>query len=162
MMEAKLLVVGGSECEQEEFVLSLPAIIGRGRENQITLAHQLVSRLHCEIFESDGCVWVRDLGSLNGTYVGSKQIEGNHRLEAGDLLTVGIVTFRLVVPQSKGADGAETGLRIESVLDGDPSSEAGENDTRLASGDWRSSFVDDKSETLRKDESSSVAPRRAK
>lgn len=157
MTQAKLLVVGGGECEKDEFALTLPATIGRGRENLITLAHALVSRQHCELFAEGTALMVRDLGSLNGTYVGSQRIEGNHPLQAGDLLTIGIVTFRVVLPESAKD---EAGLRLESVFD--ESVDVG-GDTQLAPSDWNQKGPD--SETLRDGASGQIQsanPRRAK
>lgn len=93
-MKAKLLVVGG-DFRVTEISLELPVIIGRGRDATLTLPHPLVSRSHCELYEDDGKLMVRDLGSLNGTYVGSERIE-EAELPAGELLTVATVNFRAV------------------------------------------------------------------
>ena len=90
-MEAKLVVVGG-ETKKKEIDLSLPAIIGRGREASLTLPHPLVSRQHCELFESEGRLMVRDLGSLNGSFINNERIT-EAELPAGELLTIGTVTL---------------------------------------------------------------------
>lgn len=92
-MKAKLIVVGG-DAKTTEVELKLPATLGRGREATLTLPHPLVSRLHCELYESDRRLFVRDLGSLNGTFINNKRIDGEAELPEGDLLTVGTVTFR--------------------------------------------------------------------
>jgi len=97
-MQAKLVVVGG-EAKAAEITLKLPTIIGRGREATLTLPHPLVSRQHCEIFESGGQLFVRDLGSLNGTFIGSQRIT-EAPLPNGELLTVGTVTFRAVYEEA--------------------------------------------------------------
>lgn len=91
-MEVKLVVVGG-DAKPTEIKLKLPAIIGRGRSASLTLPHPLVSRQHCELYESGGKLFVRDMGSLNGTFVGEEKID-EAALESGALLTVGNVTFR--------------------------------------------------------------------
>lgn len=94
-MEAKLLVVAG-DANQTEIKLKLPTVIGRSRDADVTIAHPLVSRRHCEIAEGeDGRLQVRDLGSLNGTFVGQTRVEESV-LASGDLLTVGAITFRAV------------------------------------------------------------------
>ena len=93
-MDVKLVVVGG-DVRPSEITVQLPLVLGRGREAGISLPQALVSRSHCELYESQGCLRVRDLGSLNGTYVGSERIE-EAELASGDLLTVGTVTFRAV------------------------------------------------------------------
>ncbi len=73
MVNAKLIVVGGTT-STTEVKLRLPAVIGRGRNAQVTIPHSLVSRQHCEISESEGRLVVRDLDSMNGTYVGDERI----------------------------------------------------------------------------------------
>ena len=48
---------------------SLPFRIGRRPDLSLTLPSNCVSKEHAEIFARDGQMWVRDLGSTNGTYV---------------------------------------------------------------------------------------------
>ncbi|MDA1054025.1 MAG: FHA domain-containing protein [Planctomycetota bacterium] len=93
-MKAKLIVVGGTTSTTEVH-LRLPTTIGRGRSAQVTIPHHLVSRQHCEISEVEGRLVVRDLDSMNGTYVGDERIT-EAILEPGALLTVGTVTFRAI------------------------------------------------------------------
>ncbi len=93
MLKAKLVVVGG-DAKPKEVDLRLPTVIGRGRDVTLTLPHPLVSRRHTELFEKDGYLYVKDLGSLNGTYVNNRKIEAEHRLAPNQLLTLGNVTFR--------------------------------------------------------------------
>lgn len=96
MLSAKLVVVGG-DAKRTEVNLKLPTIIGRGREGvTLTLPHKLVSRQHTEIFEREGGLFVKDLGSLNGTFVNNERIEGERPLKPNELLTLGNVTFRAV------------------------------------------------------------------
>lgn len=103
-MDVKLVVVGG-DAKATEVKLKLPAIIGRGREATLTLPHPLVSRKHCEIFESRGYLFVRDMGSLNGTFINNERIT-EAVLQPGDLLTLGTVTFRAVyTPPASGPPG---------------------------------------------------------
>lgn len=93
-MQVKLVVVGGHD-KAQEIRLKLPTIIGRGKGCTLRLPHPLVSRQHCEIFEMEGRLVVRDLGSLNGTFVNNQRIT-EAELPHGDLLTIGSVTFRAV------------------------------------------------------------------
>ena len=94
MLSAKLVVVGG-DVKTTEIKLRLPAIVGRGKGSSITLLQPLVSRQHCELFENNGKLWVRDLGSLNGTYVNNEKVTESE-IPPNELLTVGTVTFRAV------------------------------------------------------------------
>ena len=107
MLKAKLVVVGG-DAKSTEVNLRLPCLIGRGREATLTLPHPLVSRRHCEILEQDGKLIVKDLGSLNGTFVNNKKIEKCEPLDPNELLTLGNVTFRAVyeIGQQLSADAS--------------------------------------------------------
>src|ERR1044071_8276424 len=93
-LNAKLVVVAG-DTKTTEIKLKLPSTIGRGRGTSILLPHPLVSRKHCELYEADGRLMVRDLGSLNGTFVNNQKITES-AVEPGELLTIGTVTFRAV------------------------------------------------------------------
>ena len=104
-MKPKLIVVGG-DAKPSEIDLTLPSVIGRGRSVAVTLPHPLVSREHCEIYLVEGRLHVRDLGSLNGTYVGNERVE-DVVLPTGSLLTVGTVTFRAVYEDPAAAVGED-------------------------------------------------------
>ncbi len=123
MANFKLVVVGGDAQANETVLDSLPALIGRGREADIRLAHPLVSRLHCELYLHDGVLHVRDLGSLNGTFVGNLPIK-SAKLPHGELLTIGTVTFRAVeVEQETPAQpvGDITELPVDDDFHAEPS-----------------------------------------
>ena len=91
-MDAKLIVVGG-KASKASISLKLPTIIGRSQKATLTVAHPMVSRRHAELFEADGLLMIRDLGSLNGT-----RIEGIRVKEAplppDTDFSVGPLTFR--------------------------------------------------------------------
>ena len=93
MLIVKLVVVGGAT-EGDEFQPSLPSVLGRSRDAGIPLPHPLVSRQHCELFERDNRLFVRDLESTNGTFVGSERVNEEMLIDHGSLLTIGTVTFR--------------------------------------------------------------------
>lgn len=135
MLKAKLLVVGG-DARFGEVQLNLPTTIGRGREAILTLPHPLVSRLHCEIFERDGKLVVKDLESLNGTFVNNQKIVGEELLEPEQLLTLGNVTFRAVYEVGVACDPMEVSpvgesevgsAEFQTVLD--PGLESNEKET---------------------------------
>lgn len=93
-MQIKLVVVQPAE-QPNEYEVALPVTIGRGHEAGLKLTHALVSREHCQLYEERGRTYVRDLGSLNGTFVGGQRVE-TAPLPPGELLTVGSVTFRAI------------------------------------------------------------------
>ena len=102
-LDAKLVVVGG-DVKTEEIKLRLPSTIGRGRGTSIVLPHPLVSRQHCELYEQDGQLMVRDLGSLNGTFVNNQKV-AEAPVSPGELLTIGTVTFRAVYEAKLSGSG---------------------------------------------------------
>jgi len=117
MLKAKLVVVGG-DAKVTEVRLKLPTIIGRGKEAGLTVPHGLVSRRHTEIFERAGKLFVRDMGSLNGTYVNNTRIEDEQPLEPNQLLTLGNITFRAVYEVE--APAGEEQVSFEEVAESAP------------------------------------------
>ena len=103
-MHAKLVVVAPKE-HSGEHTVNLPAVLGRGREATLKLLHPLVSRKHCEIRQSGDHLVVRDLGSLNGTFIGRQRVEGQAELPSGELLTLGGVTLKAVYEHRAGTLG---------------------------------------------------------
>jgi ABC-type multidrug transport system ATPase subunit len=64
-------------------------IIGRDPASQITLAHPSVSRQHAEISRQNGGRAIRDLGSVNGTFVNGQRVTGLTPLQMGDVVQIG-------------------------------------------------------------------------
>lgn len=63
--------------------------LGRHPSNSVQLLDKIVSKEHC-IVELRGNVFVlRDLGSLNGTYINRTLIDGRAQVRAGDEIQVG-------------------------------------------------------------------------
>jgi pSer/pThr/pTyr-binding forkhead associated (FHA) protein len=69
--------------------------VGRGRESDIFLDDVTVSRKHAEIVHGDGGYRIRDVGSLNGTYVNRVRVDAVD-LRNGDEIQVGKYRFRFV------------------------------------------------------------------
>ena len=61
---------------------------GRHPESDIFLDDVTVSRRHAEFRRKDGKFFVRDVGSLNGTYVNRRRVEESE-LASGDELQIG-------------------------------------------------------------------------
>ena len=87
-------------------------LVGRHPDSDIFLDDVTVSRRHVEFYRSGSRFTVRDVGSLNGTYVNRERIE-ERDLTGGDEVQVG--KFRLVFllgPRSQaeyGGGGAQVG-----------------------------------------------------
>ena len=79
--------------------------VGRHPDSDIFLADITVSRRHAEIRrEGRGLAVVKDVGSLNGTYVNRERVD-EAVLEAGDELQIG--KFRLVYVADRGKEGGD-------------------------------------------------------
>ncbi len=69
-------------------IQKLPVILGREPNNDIVLSDKSVSRQHAEIFLKKNKLFIKDLGSYNGTYVNNKKISASP-LSANDLVRLG-------------------------------------------------------------------------
>ena len=85
--------------------VTLPVIIGRGKDATFTIKHPLLSRKHCEVFEDSGSVQVRDLASLNGTFVNGSRVESTSAVDSGSQLKLGAVVMEV---QYNGASSEDT------------------------------------------------------
>ena len=78
--------------------------IGRADTNKIVVREDKASRLHAEIFFTDENWMVRDLGSRNGTLVGDEPLQGDRRLEPGDVVHIASTELRFVDNLSNAYD----------------------------------------------------------
>ena len=62
--------------------------LGRHPNNSIQLLDKIVSKEHCILEQRDGGFVLRDLGSLNGTYVNGERIR-TATLTTGDEVRIG-------------------------------------------------------------------------
>jgi pSer/pThr/pTyr-binding forkhead associated (FHA) protein len=69
--------------------------VGRHPQSDIFLDDVTVSRKHAEFVRADGGFAVKDVGSLNGTYVNRARIDAPTSLQTGDEVQIG--KFRLLV-----------------------------------------------------------------
>lgn len=79
-----------------EQAIELRAFNGLGRHpsNSIQLMDKIASKEHC-VVEARGAVFVlRDLGSLNGTYVNGRRVNGEQPLRHGDEIELGMTRAR--------------------------------------------------------------------
>jgi pSer/pThr/pTyr-binding forkhead associated (FHA) protein len=70
-------------------------VVGRGRDADLMLADELVSRHHARVSPHGPAAVVEDLGSRNGTFVNGEAIHGPTRLEPGDQLQLGVTLVEL-------------------------------------------------------------------
>ncbi|HLK39576.1 MAG TPA: adenylate/guanylate cyclase domain-containing protein, partial [Polyangiaceae bacterium] len=68
--------------------------LGRHPNNTIQLLDKIVSKEHCILEQRDGRFVLRDLGSLNGTYVNGERVRGETLLKHGDEIALGSTRAR--------------------------------------------------------------------
>ena len=89
------LVVTRGPGSGSRFILDTDVVrAGRHPDSDIFLDDVTVSRRHAEIARSGGSFVLRDVGSLNGTYVNRQRIEESASLANGDEVQIG--RFKLV------------------------------------------------------------------
>ena len=71
----------------------LPFVIGRDNDCSLRLDSKWMSRRHAELQASGHTLWVRDLGSTNGTFINRRRIKEAELLEAGDEVKFGKSEF---------------------------------------------------------------------
>lgn len=86
----------GSEFALEQVITT----VGRHPDSDIFLDDVTVSRRHVEIEQAPSGYIVRDVGSLNGTYVNHQRIDRDQPMANGDELQVG--RFKLVFVAGEG------------------------------------------------------------
>jgi hypothetical protein len=80
--------------------LHLPLSIGRASRNHICLKDKKISRTHCRIFEKEGCLYLEDLRSQNGTYIAGKAIS-LRKLTCGVPFTIGTQSLTILEEQAQ-------------------------------------------------------------
>src|SRR5580692_3310418 len=68
--------------------------MGRHPNNSIQLLDKIVSKEHCILEQREGQFILRDLGSLNGTYINGERVRGEQLLRHGDEITLGSTRAR--------------------------------------------------------------------
>jgi len=76
-------------------------IIGRSRDCACVLDDPTISRRHAVLDHVDGAWWLRDLGSINGTYVNGFRIMDQLEVRAGDEVAFGAATYQLALAPTR-------------------------------------------------------------
>ena len=93
--EHAVLVIRSGDLTGCRFTLSKDITqIGRHQESDILLDDITVSRRHAEVVRTSKSLIIRDLGSLNGTYVNQSRVD-EFALQHGDELQIG--KYRMVL-----------------------------------------------------------------
>lgn len=99
-----------------------PVVVGRGDGVDVRIRSSEISREHCRLTSDGDDLLVEDLGSSNGTFINGRPIQGQSRLTAGDRISFGPVTLRLMgihkksAPKSKSSDLNDSRMVDTSAL----------------------------------------------
>ncbi|MFP5274538.1 adenylate/guanylate cyclase domain-containing protein [Coleofasciculus sp.] len=102
---------------EQIYPLSLGAnTIGREEDNSIVVDHSYLSRYHAQILLSPDGVILRDLNSLNGTFVNEFKVE-QCKLQDGDSIRLGDVSFKFVeqIPKVEETGSSDTNTEISII-----------------------------------------------
>jgi pSer/pThr/pTyr-binding forkhead associated (FHA) protein len=132
-MTLKLLIVHGRPQGKSLLFPNGEYLFGRGEECHVRPNSDWVSRQHCLLRVSPNSIFVRDLGSRNGTLVNGARVVGEHPLAHGDQLQVGPLVFSVLVEeasatteetveQETGVHAADTG-ELPGLLEKQPTVE---------------------------------------
>lgn len=92
-LRARLVPAQNAIAFSEQWLTGEKVKVGRTDDCDIRLLHASISRHHAMIEQrAGGELWVRDLGSGNGTFVNGEQVRAK-KLQAGDEVRFGQLTF---------------------------------------------------------------------
>ena len=92
---SKVVVVDGPSAGASAGLEDGPVLVGRGADAAIRLDDDYVSTRHARIGSSGGTFYVEDLGSTNGTYIGSQRLTQATAIQLGTQVRVGKTTLEL-------------------------------------------------------------------
>jgi len=90
-----LTVTEGSLAGTTLTLMDSGVLLGRNPECTLVLDDDFASGRHARIFRRDGSWFVEDLGSTNGTYLGSSKLTAPTPVEVGTTLRIGKTIFEL-------------------------------------------------------------------
>ena len=88
-------IVEGANAGEKISLDDAPLLIGRGSDAAIRLDDDYVSTRHARIATSNDQWFVEDLGSTNGTYIGSQRLSQPTTLQLGSKVRIGKTTLEL-------------------------------------------------------------------
>jgi pSer/pThr/pTyr-binding forkhead associated (FHA) protein len=77
-----------NEIEEEVIADHFPFVLGRHPECDLSLFSRQISRRHCQFFQRSEEIWIEDLNSYNGTYLGDHEVRQAQVIHDGDILVL--------------------------------------------------------------------------
>jgi predicted component of type VI protein secretion system len=82
-------------------------IVGRKDECDVAIDHKSISKQHCALVKTDGLIFVRDLGSTNGTRVNGQRVR-RAALVPNDEIAFAAIKYRVAFGELAPTPHAET------------------------------------------------------
>jgi|SRR6218665_606146 len=95
-LDAALVVIYGLELGRKYDLRTEETLIGRSAKAEIQVDQESISRNHACITTSGRGVFIKDLGSTNGTFVNDELVNGETALRNGDLVKIGRTIFKFI------------------------------------------------------------------
>ena len=86
---------------EESYSIHSSITIGRSNKNDIVIKDPFISKNHARIEKKHNEYYIEDLNSSNGTFINNEQIFNPIRLEHGDTITMGQISFIFVNEASR-------------------------------------------------------------
>lgn len=91
-MHVKVAVIGGAADGLEVTLTQFPVTLGREGDCVVPIHDRWASRHHCQLFQREDELYVRDLASKHGTIVNSSPVD-ECQLHEGNRLLVGLTAL---------------------------------------------------------------------
>src|SRR5438132_1830534 len=99
-MRSRLIPLDGSPAIE---ITKDVTVVGRREECDLLLPHKSISKMHCVIVKTDGLLFLRDLGSTNGTRVNGQRVR-RAALLPNDQLAIAAQKFRVFLGPEEALD----------------------------------------------------------
>ncbi len=96
-------------------VYKLPFQVGRRADSDLVLPFGRVSHRHAKLFSRREGLWLRDLGSTNGTFINGKRVTDDSRLNDGDIVHFADHEFRLVSFSTRQPPSSTQTIRLDEL-----------------------------------------------
>ena len=102
----------------ETFDLAEMATLGRHPVSDVPVIDARASKSHCVVEHHGDTYVLRDLGSMNGTFLNGARIDGETQLDHGDEITIGSICVKFEDPdrEAEGVTASDLAFRELAAL----------------------------------------------
>lgn len=115
------ILQGDASLKNRQYPVNDKMVLGRSPDCDLSFSFDQLSRQHASFKLLKGDLYVKDMGSSNGTQVNGRKVD-QVKLNAGDVLSFGALSFNVIapsdIPDETLFDGADLGQTvIHSAVD---------------------------------------------